>query len=116
MLSADLIASPPLQGSPVKRNSPTVGGGALPSAAAAWSGLAGAGHSAHTSAWEHLQGQNARWRQRNAHSPALLQVKFGTSTRDKDAKVFISVEHEKGSFGTCRWGGGGPAVCGAGSL
>lgn len=32
-----------------------------------------------------------------------LQVKFGTSTRDKEAKVFISVEHEKGSYGTCRW-------------
>ncbi|KAL4447748.1 hypothetical protein ABPG75_004967 [Micractinium tetrahymenae] len=28
-------------------------------------------------------------------------VKFGTSTRDKDAKVFISVEHEKGSYGNC---------------
>lgn len=28
-------------------------------------------------------------------------VKFGTSTRDKEAKVFISVDHEKGSYGNC---------------
>lgn len=33
-------------------------------------------------------------------------VRFGTSTRDQEAKVFISQEHEKGAYGTCRWGEG----------
>ncbi|EFN54696.1 hypothetical protein CHLNCDRAFT_53027 [Chlorella variabilis] len=28
-------------------------------------------------------------------------IRFGTSTRDQDAKVFISQEHEKGSYGSC---------------
>ena len=45
-------------------------------------------------------------------------VKFGTSTRDREAKVFISAEHEKGLYGTqrrvaaCRGGasGGGQAA------
>ena len=29
-------------------------------------------------------------------------VKFGTSSRDQDAKLYISADHEKGAFGTCR--------------
>lgn len=37
-------------------------------------------------------------------------VKFGSSTRDQDAKVFISAEHEKGAYGTQRWVGAGRMV------
>lgn len=44
-------------------------------------------------AWPSLQGGSPTTR----GSPT---VKFGTSTRDQDAKVFISLEHEKGAFGT----------------
>lgn len=41
-------------------------------------------------------------------------VRFGTSTRDQDAKVFISQEHEKGAYGTCRCAGSGATASPAG--
>jgi hypothetical protein len=41
-------------------------------------------------------------------------VRFGTSTRDQDAKVFISQEHEKGAYGTCRCAGSGTTAPSAG--
>ena len=29
-------------------------------------------------------------------------IKFGTSSRDQDAKLYISADHKKGAYGTCR--------------